>query len=185
MDEHELTHFVFEHGVSQGLRLAECHRGQERARDRQDENVFDIPAIARRRGWDEHELMHMVFEFGEEEGMRMMEELSLEDDANSVVFWGGVVQEPRVCLALDELILVNEVRQACEAPEPAKSVQILFRGRRGLGVWKLAAEESLAERYSGGKLVEGLEGYFATTRRWRLVPWGWDTCQRWFFIGGS
>ena len=54
LDEHELLHFVFEHGVSQGLRLAECHSGQDRARDRQDENVFDIPAIARRRGWDEH-----------------------------------------------------------------------------------------------------------------------------------
>ena len=71
-------------------------------------------------GWDEHEVTHMVFEYGEEEGMRMMEELSLEDDANSVVFQGGVVQEPRVCLALNELIPVNEVRQPCEAPEPAK-----------------------------------------------------------------
>ena len=92
-DEHELMHFVFEHGVSEGLRMAECHqRGQVRPRDRLDENVFDIPAIARRRGWDEHELTHMVFEFGEEEeGMRMMEELSLEDDASSVVFQGGVV----------------------------------------------------------------------------------------------
>ena len=88
------------------------HRRQERARDRQDENVFDIPEIARRRVWDEDELMLMVFDYGEEE---MMEELSLEDDANSVVFQGGVVQEPRVCLALDELIPVNEVRQACEA----------------------------------------------------------------------
>ena len=81
--------------------------------------------------------------------MRMMAELSLEDDANSVVFQGGVVQEPRVCLALDELIPVGEVRQACKAPEPAKSVQILFRGQHGLGVWKLAAEQSLEERYCG------------------------------------
>ena len=55
------------------------------------------------------ELMHLVFEHGEEEGM--MPEL-FEDDANSVVFQGGVVQEPRVCLALDELIPVNEVWQA-------------------------------------------------------------------------
>ena len=38
----------------------------------------------------------MVFAFGEQEGMRMMEEVSLEDDANSVGFQGGVVQEPRV-----------------------------------------------------------------------------------------
>ena len=110
------------------------------------------------RGWDEHELMHMVFEFGEQEGMRMMEELSLEDDASSVVFHGGVVQEPRVCLALDKLVPVNEVRQACEAPEPAKSVQILFRGPHGLGVWKLAAEQSLAEWYAGVKLSGGWMG---------------------------
>ena len=36
-------------------------------------------------------------------------------------------------LSLDVLILVNEVRKACGIPEPAKSVQILFRGH-GLGV---------------------------------------------------
>ena len=47
-------------------------------------------------------------------------------------------------MALDELILVTEVRQACEAPEPAKSVQILVRGGHGLGVWNLAADQSLA-----------------------------------------
>ena len=159
LDEPELMHIVFEHGVSEGLRLAECQRGQERACDRLDENVFDIPAIARSRGRDEHELTHMVLEFGEEEGMRMMEKLSLEDDASSVVFHGGVVQEPRVCLALDELLPVSEVRQACEAPEPAKSVRILFRGQHGLGVWKLAAEQSLAEWYSVEKLeaVEALK----------------------------
>ena len=162
LDQHELMHFVFEHGVSEGLRIAECQRGQVRARDRLDENVFDPPAMARRRGWDEHELTHMVFEFGEEEGMRMMAELSLEDDASSVVFQGAVVQEPRVCLALDELLPVYEVRQVCEAPEPAKSVQILFRGQHGLGVWKLVAEQSLAEWYSGRKLVGELDGYFAT-----------------------
>ena len=39
-----------------------------------------------------------------------------EDDASSVVFQGGVVQEPRVCSALDELIPVTEVRQACGLP---------------------------------------------------------------------
>ena len=66
LDEHELVYFVFEHGVSQGLRLAELHREHERARERQDENVFDIPAIARRNGWDKHEL-----------------------DAHGVRIWGG------------------------------------------------------------------------------------------------
>ena len=76
--------------------------------------------------------------------MRRMAELS-EDDA-------------RVCLALDELIAVTEVRQACVTPEPAKSVLILFRGEHGLGVWKLVAEQSLADRYSGGKPVGGLDG---------------------------
>ena len=119
--------------------------------------------------------MHMVFEFGEEEeGMRMMEELTLEDDASSVVFQGGVVQEPRVCLALDELLPVNEVRQACEAPEPAKSVQILFRGQHGLGVRKLAAEQSLAEWHSGEKLVVGVG---------RVICHGWREIlgEGWFF----
>ena len=97
----------------------------------QGTDVFDLLAVARMRGLDEHELMHFVFEFGEEEGTRKMAELT-EDDASSVVFQGGVVQEPRVFLALDELIAVTEVRQACEAPEPVKSVQILFRGEHGL-----------------------------------------------------
>ena len=91
------------------------------------------------RGLDEHELLHMVFEFGEQEDMRMMEELSLEDDANSVAFQGGAGAEGVFGVP------VNEVKQACEAPEPAKSVQILFRGQHGLGVEKLAAEQSLAE----------------------------------------
>ena len=35
------------------------------------------------------------------------------------------------------MIPVNEVRQACGISEPAKSVQILFRGGHGLGVWVL------------------------------------------------
>ena len=161
LDEHEHMHIMLEHGVSEGLRMAECQRDRARPVDRLDENVSDLPAVARRRGWDERELTHMVFEFGEEEGMRKMAELA-EDDASPVVFQGGVVQEPRVSLALDELIPVTEVRQACEAPEPAKSVQILFRGEHGLRVWQLAAEQSLAERYSGWKLVGELGGYFAT-----------------------
>ena len=58
--------------------------------------------------------------------------------------------------------LDTEVRQACETPEPAKSVQILFRGEHGLGVWKLAAEQSLADWYSGRRQVGDLGGYFAT-----------------------
>ena len=65
-------------------------------------------------------------------------------------------------MALDQLIPVNEVRQACEAPEPAKSVQILFRGQHGLGVWKLAAEQSLAEWYFWRGAGRGIGGYFAT-----------------------
>ena len=68
-----------------------------------------------------------------------------------------LMEEPRTCLALD-----IEVRQACETPEPAKSVQILFRGEHGLGVWKLAAEQSLADWYSGERHVGDLGGYFAT-----------------------
>ena len=67
-----------------------------------------------------------------------------------------------MCLALDELIPVPEVRQACVTPEKAKSVQILFRGQHSLGVWKLAAEQSLAEWYSGRRQVVGLHGYFVT-----------------------
>ena len=35
-------------------------------------------------------------------------------------------------------------------------------GRLGLGVWKLAAEQSLAEWYSVRKLVGGLDGCFGT-----------------------
>ena len=67
-----------------------------------------------------------------------------------------------MCVAVDELIPVTEVRQACEAREPAKSVQTLFRGEHGLAVWKLAAEQSLAEWYDGRKLAGRLGGYFAT-----------------------
>ena len=85
---------MFEHGVSEGVRLAESQRDRARLVARFDESVFDLPAIARRMGWDEHELMYNVFEFGEEEGMRRMAEIH-EDDASSVVFQGGVVQESR------------------------------------------------------------------------------------------
>ena len=67
------------------------------------------------------------------------------------------MHEPHVflpqVLSLDELIPVNEVRQACGIPEPAKSVQILFRGAHGLGVWDLEAHTTLAQWFSGGKRV--------------------------------
>ena len=149
LDEQELMHFVFEHGVSEGLRLAECQRGQVRARDRLDDNLFDLLAIARRRGWDEHELTHMVFEFGEEEGMRMIEELTLEDDVSSVVLQGGVVQEPRVCLSLDELLPVNEVRQACEASEK-RSDTLSWSIRDGDG-----GEEDRRRRVQGRRKAGG------------------------------
>ena len=172
LDEHELTHFVFEHGVSEGIRLPESQRDRARPVARFDESVFDIPAIARRVGRDEHELMYNVFEFGEEEeGMRRMAEIN-EDDVSSVVFQGGVVQEPRVCLALDELISIAEVRQACEAPEPEKCVQILIRGEHGLGVRNLAADQSLAHWYSEGKLDGRLDGYFEDP---------WLEGEGWFF----
>ena len=95
LDKHELTHCAFEHGVSEGVRLAESQRDRARPVARFDESVFDIPAIARRMAWDEHELMFNVFEFGEEEGMRRMAEIT-KDDASPVAFQGGVVQEPRV-----------------------------------------------------------------------------------------
>ena len=52
LDEHELTHCVFEHGISEGVRLAERQRDRARPVDRFDKNVFDLPAVARRMGWD-------------------------------------------------------------------------------------------------------------------------------------
>ena len=79
--------------------------------------VFDLAGEARRRGWCEHELMYHIFEFGVPEGLRNMEahmkalasvgegsetvlqgrrilELAAEEDeANSVVFPGGVFKE--------------------------------------------------------------------------------------------
>ena len=80
-------------------------------------HVFDLAGEARRRGWCEHELMYHIFEFGVSEGLRNMEahmkalasvgegsetvlqgrrilELAVEEDeANSVVFPGCVLQE--------------------------------------------------------------------------------------------
>ena len=50
LDEHELTHLVFEHGVSEGIRLEESQRDRARPVARFDESVFDILAIARRMG---------------------------------------------------------------------------------------------------------------------------------------
>ena len=44
LDNHELMHFVFKHGVSEGLRMAECQRERARPVDRVDENVFDLPS---------------------------------------------------------------------------------------------------------------------------------------------
>ena len=44
LDEDELTHLVFEHGVSEGIRLAESQRDRACPAARFDESVFDIPA---------------------------------------------------------------------------------------------------------------------------------------------
>ena len=168
-------------------------------------HVFDLAGEARRIGWCEHELMNHIFEFGLPEGLRNMEahrkalasvgegsetvlrgrrilELAAEkDEANSVVFPGGVLQEDTSVnessssswqwpwaasgeinmwnpllsamqvLSLDLLIPVNEVSKACVPPEPVKSVQILFRGGHGLGVRDLEAHTTLAQWFSGGK----------------------------------
>ena len=80
-------------------------------------HTFDLVGEARRRGWCQHELMFHIFEFGVPEGLRSMEahmkalasaeegsesvlqgrrmlELAAEEDeANSVIFPGGVLQE--------------------------------------------------------------------------------------------
>ena len=76
------------------------------------------------------------------------------------------MHEPHVflpqVLSLDELIPVNEVRQACGISEPAKSVQILFCGGHGLGAWVLEAYTTLAQWFFGGKRVGDEEGYFST-----------------------
>ena len=70
-------------------------------------------------------------------------------------------------LSLDVLILVNEVRKACGIPEPANSVQILFRGH-GLGVWDLEAHTALAQWFSGGK--RGWEYGWVLFHEWRADP---------------
>ena len=58
------------------------------------------------------------------------------------------------------------VRQACEAPELAKSVQILFRGEHGLEVWSLE---------TGGRTVS------CGVVCWRDAGWevGWVLCHCW------
>ena len=90
-NEHELMHYVFEHGVSQGLRMAEFYLGDGHVRsvDRQGDDVFDLPREAAQRGWDEHELMHLVFEHGKEEGMNLAEMHLGDGDDSSVVFQVG------------------------------------------------------------------------------------------------
>ena len=85
------------------------------------------------------------------------------------------------------LIPVNEVRKACGISEPAKSVQILFRGGHGLGVWDLQAHTTLAQWFSGGKRGGDLDGYFSTIGG-RILNSQAEVCnlglRRWFFIGG-
>ena len=65
-------------------------------------------------------------------------------------------------LCLDLLIPANEVSKACVPPEPVKSVQILFRGGHGLGVWDIEPHMTLAQWFSGGKHGGSLDGYFST-----------------------
>ena len=65
-------------------------------------------------------------------------------------------------LSLDLLIPANEVSKACVPPEPVKSVQILFRGGHGLGVWDLEPHTTLAQWFSGGQKGGSLDGYFST-----------------------
>ena len=73
---------------------------------------------------------------------------TIVEDSGTDVF-DTLMEEPRMCLALD-----TEVRQVCETPEPAKSVQILFRGEHGLGVWKLALSSLLRIGILGGGRLE-------------------------------
>ena len=210
--------------------------------------VFDLVGEARRRGWCEHELMYHIFEYGVPEGLfsmeaevlrgrRILELAAAEEEANSVVFPGGVLHEdnasvpespsspwqwpwaasgeinmwnpllsavtdvfsgpilddmvsevdmgrlamtchfsldvlcmemhqphdflPQV-LCLDLLIPANEVSKACVSPEPVKSVQILFRGGHGLGVWDIEPHMTLTQWFSGGEQGGHLDGYFTT-----------------------
>ena len=74
-----------------------------------------------------------------------------DGDDSSVVFQGGVLQEPRV-LALDELIPVEEVGQACKGSHPCSL------SKRS---WCLeAVGQSLEEWHAGGKVAGGSGGYF-------------------------
>ena len=63
---------------------------------------------------------------------------------------------------MDLLIPANEVSKACVPPEPVKSVQILFRGGHGLGVWDIELHMTLAQWFSGGKQGGSLDGCFST-----------------------
>ena len=75
-------------------------------------------------------------------------------------------------LASDELIPVEEVRQACKSSEPTKNNGILFRGQQGLGVWKLAVGQSPEEWHAGGT-GEGLRVFVGTAMVSRcLGSWG-------------
>ena len=156
--------------MREGRRIAELYLrdGNVRSVDRQGEDVFDVPREAARRGWDEHELMHLVFERGEEEGMRLEEMYLGDGDDSLVVFQGGVLEvEPQpLVLHLDELIPVAEVSQVVVSPEPAKSIRVLFRHGRGLGVRELAEGWSLGEWHACtfGRKEEkaGSGGYFTT-----------------------
>ena len=65
-------------------------------------------------------------------------------------------------LCVDLLIPANEVSQACVSPEPVKSVQILFRGGHGLGIWDIQPHMTLTQWFSGGKQGGNLDGYFST-----------------------
>ena len=73
----------------------------------------------------------------------------------------------------------------CGISEPAKSVQILFRGGHGLGVCDLEAHTTLAQWFSGGKRGGDLDGYFSTiggrilsseTEVCTLGAVGWQFC---------
>ena len=66
--------------------------------------------------------------------------------------------------------------KACGIPEPVKSVQILFRGGHGLGVWDLEAHTTLAQWFSGGKIGGDLGGYFSTIG-WRILNSEAEVCN--------
>ena len=109
------------------------------------------------------------------------------------------VHQPHVflpqVLSLDVLIPVNEVRKACGILEPVKSVQILFRGGHGLGVWDLEAHTTLAQWFPVGKRRGGLVGTFPrlegafSIRKWRFAIWVWGRLSEVTFhgrlLGGS